>query len=59
MARKKSLRSEMYTAAREIGNIEAAAQGPTAYGKRLVRRKVYAKTNSITRSFLRSFGLSK
>jgi hypothetical protein len=42
-----------------MGNIEAASQGPLAYGKRYARRKVYARTNSFTRSILRSISLSK
>ncbi len=41
----KSLRSQLYRAARDLGNVEAAEKGPTAYGKRVVRRKAYAKTN--------------
>jgi len=45
MARRKSLRSQLYRAARDLGNLEAAEKGPTAYGKRLVRRKVYRSTN--------------
>ena len=59
MARKKSLRSQLYRAARDLGNIQALAKGPTSYGKRVVRRKVSAKTNSITRQFLRAIGMSK
>jgi hypothetical protein len=59
MARKKSARSQLYRAARDLGNIEAAEKGPTAFGKRYARRKVYAKTNGLTRKFLRSIGLSK
>ena len=59
MARNKSLRSQFYRAARDLGNIQAAAQGPTSFGKRVVRRKVYARTNSITRQFLRAIGMSK
>jgi hypothetical protein len=47
MARRKSLRSQLYRAARDLGNIEAAEKGPS-YGKRVVRRKAYRKTNSIT-----------
>jgi hypothetical protein len=53
MVRRKSLRSQLYRAARDLGNIEAAEKGPGAYGKRVVRRKVYAKTNSLTGKFLR------
>jgi hypothetical protein len=59
MARRKSVRSQLYRAARDLGNVEAASKGPTSYGKRVVRRKAYAKTNSITRRILRAFGLSK
>lgn len=59
MARKKSVRSQLYRAARDLGNVEAASEGPTSFGKRYARRKVYAKTNGLTRKFLRSFGLSK
>jgi hypothetical protein len=57
VARRKSLRSQLYRAARDVGNLEAAERGPTSYGKRVVRRKVYAKTNGLTRKFLRKFGL--
>ena len=53
MARRKSLRSQLYRAARDLGNIEAAEKGPTAYGKRVVRRKVYAKTNGALSRVLR------
>jgi hypothetical protein len=42
-----------------MGNLEAAARGPAAYSKRYARRKVYARTNSFTRSILRSINLSK
>jgi hypothetical protein len=59
MARRKSLRSQLYRAARDLGNVEAAEKGPAAYGKRYARRKVYARTNSMTRQILRAFGLSK
>ena len=59
MARKRSLRTQLYRDARVMGNIEAAAKGPTAFGKRVVRRKAYAKTNSLTRKLLRSLGLSR
>jgi hypothetical protein len=59
MPRKKSLRSQLYRNARVLGNFESAAKGPVSYGKRVARRKVYAKTNSLTRKLLRSLGLSK
>ncbi|HEX3796138.1 MAG TPA: hypothetical protein VHV57_16720 [Acidimicrobiales bacterium] len=57
MARRKSLRSQLYRAARDLGNVEAASKGPTAYGKRVARRKVYAKTNGLTGRFLKKLGL--
>jgi hypothetical protein len=53
MARRKSLRSQLYRAARDLGNVEAAEKGPASYGKRVVRRKVYSKTNSLTGKLLR------
>ena len=59
VARKKSARSQFYRAARDFGILEAAEKGPSSYGKRYARRKVYAKTNGLTRKFLRSIGLSK
>jgi hypothetical protein len=57
MARRKSFRSQLYRAARDIGNIEAAEKGPKSYGKRVVRRKVYAKANGLTGKFLKRLGL--
>ena len=39
-ARPKSLRSQPYRVARDLGNVEAAEKGPASYGKRVVRRKV-------------------
>ena len=59
MARKKSARSQLYRVARDLGNLEAAEKGPSSFGKRYARRKVYAKTNGLTRKLLRSIGLSK
>lgn len=57
MARRKSVRSQLYRAARDLGNLEAAERGPGSYAKRYVRRRVYAKTNGLTRKILRAFGL--
>ena len=59
MPRRKSIRSQLYRAARDLGNVEAASKGPASYGKRYARRKAYARTNSITRQILRALGLSK
>jgi hypothetical protein len=57
MARRSSLRSEIYRAARDLGNVQAASRGPSAYAKRVARRKVYRYTNGMTRHLLRDFGL--
>jgi hypothetical protein len=57
MARRKSLRSQLYRAARDLGNVQAASKGPTAYGKRVVRRKVYRSTNGALGRFLKGLGL--
>jgi hypothetical protein len=57
MARRKSLRSQLYRGARDLGNLEAAEKGPASYGKRLARRKVYRSTNKLTGRFLRKLGL--
>jgi hypothetical protein len=57
MARRKSLRSQFYRAARDLGNVQAARGGPTSYGKRVVRRKVYRTTNGINQRVLREMGL--
>lgn len=59
MARHRSLRTELYSDARMLGNLEAASHGPVSYGKRYARRRIYAKTNGFTRSILRSISLSK
>ena len=57
MARRRSLRSQLYRGARDMGNLEAAEKGPEAYGKRVVRRRVYRTTNRLTGRFLRRLGL--
>lgn len=59
MPRRRSLTSQLYRAARASNNLRAASKGPTAYGKRVVRRKVYGKQMGLTRSILKAFGLSK
>jgi hypothetical protein len=59
MARRRSLRSELYRDARLLGNVQAAAHGPGSYAKRYARRKVYSRTNSFTHSILKSINLSK
>lgn len=59
MARRKSMRSQLYKVARDLGNVDAASRGPTSLGKRYARRRIYSKTNGLTRKLLRSIGLSK
>lgn len=59
MARRNSLTSQLYRAARISNNLHAASEGPTAYAKRVARRKVYAKQMAMTRKVLKGFGLSK
>jgi hypothetical protein len=54
VARRKSLRSQLYRTARVLGNIQAAEKGPASYGKRVVRRKTYAKTNGALGKLLKS-----
>jgi hypothetical protein len=59
MARRKSLRSQLYRVARDLGNIEAVEHGGIEGGaKRYTRRAVYRKTNSVTGGILRALGLS-
>ena len=56
MARRKSFRSQLYRAARDLGNAQAASKGPGALGKRYVRRAAFRKTNGGLAALLRSFG---
>jgi hypothetical protein len=55
IARPKSLRSQLYRAARDLGNVQAAERGPVSYGKRMVRRKVYRKSNTVVGHVMRVF----
>lgn len=57
MARRSALRSQLYRAARDLGNVQAAEKGPGSYARRVARRKVYRTTNGMTRHLLRGFGL--
>jgi hypothetical protein len=57
MARQKSLRSQLYRAARDLGNVQAGTKGPSSYAKRVARRKIYRTTNGLTRRLTRSLGL--
>lgn len=57
MARRKTFRSQLYRAARDLGNVQAAGKGPTSYGKRVVRRKAYRVTNAQLARTMKVFGL--
>jgi hypothetical protein len=58
MARRKSLRSQLYRGARDLGNVEAAEHGGAGgLAKRYARRSVYRTTNRWTSSLLRGLGL--
>jgi hypothetical protein len=59
VARRRSLRSEMYRTARIMGDIDAAKRGPSAYGKRVLRKDMYRHSTSVTRQLLRLVGLSR
>ena len=59
MPQRRSFTSQLYRAARASNNLRAASRGPSAFAKRVVRRKVYGKEMGVTRSILRAFGLSK
>jgi hypothetical protein len=43
MPRRKSLRSQPYRGARDLGNLEAAEKGPASLGKRYVRRASFSE----------------
>jgi hypothetical protein len=58
MTRHISLRSQLYRAARDLGDVQATRRGPGAYAKRVARRRVYRSTNHLTMSLLRSAGLA-
>lgn len=58
MPRRKSLRSQLYRGARDLGNLEAVEKGPASLGKRYVRRAAYRRTNAGLGTILRAFGLS-
>lgn len=53
------LRRSLYRAARDLGDVEAAAKGPAPLARRVVRRQVYRHVNRGTRALLRGLGLSR
>lgn len=50
-------RSQLYRAARDLGNIQAASKGPSAYSKRLVRRAVLRNGAKMSNHLLRQLGI--
>jgi hypothetical protein len=52
-------RSWLYRIARTMGDVNAARRGPSAYGRRVVRKRVYRTTNRATAKALRRFGLGR
>jgi hypothetical protein len=57
VARRKTLRAELYRGARDLGNLQAAMRGPTPYAKRVIRRNIYRRTNGELRRLVRGLGL--
>lgn len=51
------LRRNLYRAARDLGDVEAAAKGPKALGKRVGRREIYREEGKLTRRLLKMFKL--
>ena len=49
-----TLRSDLYRAARILGDIEAIRQGPAAVLRRHVRKATYRRTNGALSSILRA-----
>ncbi|MGP8162765.1 MAG: hypothetical protein ACLQAN_03150 [Acidimicrobiales bacterium] len=59
MPRRRNLTSQLYRAARFSNNVRAASRGPSAYAKRVVRRRAYGKSMGLTGSILKALGLRK
>ncbi|HLX87433.1 MAG TPA: hypothetical protein VKR22_03075 [Acidimicrobiales bacterium] len=57
MTRRKSFRSQLYRAARDLGDIEAASKGPGSYVRRRVRKSAYRRMNGTLGRIFRSLGL--
>jgi hypothetical protein len=51
------IRSGLYRSARALGDLSAASKGPGAYGKRLIRKRAYRRSNALLAQILRAFGL--
>jgi hypothetical protein len=52
-----SLRSQLYRAVRDLGNVQAASHGPGTYAHRVARRQVYRASNRLTADLLRGIKL--
>lgn len=52
-----NITNALYRAARLSADARAGSKGTGAVAKRIVRKQVYRRTNSVTRKVLRSFGL--
>jgi len=59
MARRRSLRSWLYRAARDVGDLEAAAKGPGAYGRRVARKREHRRAKGAVYRLLKSLGLGR
>jgi hypothetical protein len=57
MPRRKTVRSQSYRLARDLGNLEAAERGPVSYGKRYARRGIYRGVNRGLGRVMRKLGL--
>lgn len=55
--RRRTARSQLYRAARDLGNVEAAAKGPVPLAKRQARRVAYRSVNKQLGRSLRKMGL--
>ncbi len=53
----KSARSQLYRAARDLGDVQAARKGPSGVARRVVRRKVYRSVNGPLGRLLRALGI--
>ena len=59
MTRHRSLTSELYALARTSTTMRSMANGPSAYAKRSIRKRVYRKEMGLTRTLLKGLGLSR
>jgi hypothetical protein len=57
MGRRRSLRSQLYRAARDLGDVQSAAKGPGVFARRRARKVAYRRTNGGLRRILKALGL--